>query len=197
MPFTSSKNTQFRDGNFDIFQAEKLLVRATLKMYERTGTNVFLKLFKKGAEDYEFAQRISLTLGVFGNLAKKAEKIREAATQDSPSKPPQQRSRNLISVVKLMEAMFERSPNYLKQFQKQFKFLIADEKTNLTASNNYAVCPHFESDFCQLPTNHFQVLIENAIDVVTMKPIKIFAVSCLFITFRHFFSISTNLEFKG
>ena len=93
--------------------------------------------------------------------------------------------------------MVERSPNYLKQFQKQFKFLIADEKPNLTASNNYAVCPHFESEFCQLPTNHFYVLIESAIDVETMKPIKIFAVHCLFTTFRHLFSTSTSLEFKG
>ena len=110
---------------------------------------------------------------------------------------PQQRSRNLISVVEMVEAMFEGSPNYFKQFQKQFKFLIADEKPNLTASNNYAVCPHFESEFCQLPTNHFHVLIESAIDVETMKPIKIFAIPCLFTTFRHLFSTSTSLEFKG
>ena len=93
--------------------------------------------------------------------------------------------------------MFERSPNYFKQFQKQFKFLIADEKPNLTASNNYAVCPHFESEFCQLPTNHFHVLIESAIDIETMKPIKIFAFPCLSTTFRHLFSTSTSLEFKG
>ena len=93
--------------------------------------------------------------------------------------------------------MFERSLNYFKQFQKQFKFLIADEKPNLTASNNYAVYPHFESEFCQLPTNHFHVLIESAIDVETMKPIKFFAFPCLFTTFRHLFSTSTSLEFKG
>ena len=93
--------------------------------------------------------------------------------------------------------MLERSPNYFEQFQKQFKFLIADEKPKLTASNNCAVCPHFESEFCQLPTNHFHVLIEIAIDVETMKPIKIFAVPCLFTTFRHLLSTSTSLEFKG
>ena len=81
---------------------------------------------------------------------------------------PQRRSRNLTSVVKMVEAMFERSPKYSKQFQKQFKFLIVDKKPNSTAWNNYAVCPHFESDFCQLPTNHFQVLIESAL----MKPMK-------------------------
>ena len=62
--------------------------RATLKTYERTGTDVFLKLFKKAAEDYEFEQRISLTLEEFGNLVKEAEKIPESATQDSPLKPP-------------------------------------------------------------------------------------------------------------
>ena len=88
----------------------------------------------------------------------------------------------------MVEAMFERSPNYFKQFQKLFKFLMADEKPNLTASNNYAVRPHFESEFCQLPTKHFHVLIESAIDVETMKPIKTFAVPCLFTTFRHLFS---------
>ena len=88
MPFTSSKNTQFGDCYFDISQTEKRLVRATLKTYERTGKYVFLKLFKKAAEDYEFEQSVSLTLEAFGNLVKKkAEKI-ETATQDSPSKPP-------------------------------------------------------------------------------------------------------------
>ena len=93
--------------------------------------------------------------------------------------------------------MFERSPNYFNQFQKQFKFLIADEKPNLTASNNYAVCLHFESEFCQIPTNHFHVLIESAIDVETMKQIKTFAVPCLITTCRNLFSTSTSLEFKG
>ena len=74
MPFTSSKDRQFGDCYFDISQTEKRLVRATLKTYERTGTYVFLKLFKKVAEDYEFELRISLTLEAFGNLVKKSEK---------------------------------------------------------------------------------------------------------------------------
>ena len=88
MPFTSSKDTQFGNCYFEISQTEKRLVGATLKTYDRTGTYVFLKLFKKAAEDYEFEQRICLTLEEFGNLVKEAEKIRESATQDSPSKPP-------------------------------------------------------------------------------------------------------------
>ena len=59
MPFTSSNVTQFGDCYFDISQSEKRLVRATLKTFERTGTYVFLKLFEKAAEDYEFEQRNS------------------------------------------------------------------------------------------------------------------------------------------
>ena len=73
MPFTSSKDPQFGDCYFDFSQTEKRLVRATLKTYERTGTYVFLKFFKKAAEDYEFEQRFSLTLEEIGNLVKKAE----------------------------------------------------------------------------------------------------------------------------
>ena len=97
----------------------------------------------------------------------------------------------------MVGAMFERSPNYFKRFQKQFKFLNVDEKPNVTALKNYAVCPHFDSAFCQLPTNHFHVLIESAIDVDTMKRIKTFAFPCLFTTFRELFSNSKSVEFKG
>ena len=88
------QKTQFGHCYFDISQTEKRLVRATLKTYERTATYVFLKLFKKAAEDYEFEQRISLTLEVFGSLVKKAEKIREPATQDSQPKPPPAKKQN-------------------------------------------------------------------------------------------------------
>ena len=93
--------------------------------------------------------------------------------------------------------MFERSPKNFNYFQKHFKFLMNAEKPNLTALNNYAVCPHHQSEFCLLPTNRFHVLIESALDVETTKPIKTFAVPCLFTTFRHLFLTSTNLDFDG
>ena len=99
MPFTSTKDTQFGDCYFDISQTEKRLVRATLKTYERTGTYVFLKLFKKAAEDYEFEQRISLTLEEFGNLVKKKNKYANLQRKIPHQNHPQQRSRNLISVA--------------------------------------------------------------------------------------------------
>ena len=67
----------------------------------------------------------------------------------------------------------------------------------MTALNNFAVCPHFVSEFCQLPTKHFHVVIDSAIGVETKKPSETFAAPCLFTTFRHSFSTSTSLEFKG
>ena len=74
MPFTSTKDTEFGDIYFNIFKTDKRLIRATLK----TGMYVFLKLFKKTAEEYEFEQRISLTLQEFGNLVNTAEKTLES-----------------------------------------------------------------------------------------------------------------------
>ena len=68
----------------------------------------------------------------------------------------------------MVEAVFERSPSYVKQFQNQFKFLVTNEKINLSSVKNFAVCSHFDSTFCQLTTtttkstNHFYVLIDTS-----------------------------------
>ena len=89
MLFTSTKDTEFEDCYFDISKTDKRLIRATLKTYERTETYVFLKLFKKATEDYEFEQRLSLTLGEFENLVSSASKIQNSvADQQSAAKPP-------------------------------------------------------------------------------------------------------------
>ena len=115
---TCSKDTQFGDCYFDISETEKRLVRARLKTYERTGIYMFLKLLKKAAEDYEFEQRISPTLEEFGLLIKNQKKYVKLQRKITHQNQPQQRSKNLTSVINMVEAMFERSPNYSKQFQK-------------------------------------------------------------------------------
>ena len=75
MPFTSTKDTEFGGCYFDISKTDKRLIRATVKTYERTGTYVFLKLFKKAESDYEFQQRVSLTVQEFENLIEKKQTI--------------------------------------------------------------------------------------------------------------------------
>ena len=107
----------------------------------------------------------------------------------------------------MVEAMFERSPSYFKEFQKQFKFLVTNEKINLSSVKSFAVCSHFDSEFCQLTTtttnstNHFHVLIDTS-EAATIyddifKRNKAFPVSCRFTTFRYLFSSAVDLETKG
>ena len=88
MPFTSTKNTEFGDCYFAISKTDKRLIRATVKTYERTGSYVFLKLFKKAESDYEFQQRVSLTVQEFENLIEKSADIRSQFTVEESTKPP-------------------------------------------------------------------------------------------------------------
>ena len=75
MTFTAEKDAEFGDAHFDISKSEKRLIRATIKSYEKTGSYVFLKLFKKAENDYEFQQGITLKLEEFEKLMKKSRSI--------------------------------------------------------------------------------------------------------------------------
>ena len=89
MPFSATKDSEFGDSYYDISKTEKRLIRATLKTYEKTGTYMFLKLFKKVDDDYEFQQGLSLTTEEFDKLIKKSPKIRETfplSSQEAESK---------------------------------------------------------------------------------------------------------------
>ena len=85
MPLSATKDSEFGDSYYDISKTEKRLI----KIYEKTGTYVFLKLFKKVDDDYEFQQRLSLTTEELDKLIKKAPKIREIfplSSQEAESK---------------------------------------------------------------------------------------------------------------
>ena len=86
MPFTASKDTENGDKYFDISQTEKRLIRATVKTYEKTGSYVFLKLFKKqepNSEDFTFEQRIGLIIDEFHKLVKKGQKIKNSVVSET------------------------------------------------------------------------------------------------------------------
>ena len=98
----------------------------------------------------------------------------------------------------MVEAMYERSPNYFKQFQKQIKFQIVEEKPTLSITNVYAVCAHFDSEFCGLITNHYHVLLDTTtFEKETFKRNQNFPVPCIFTTFKLLFSTATTLESNG
>ena len=70
----------------DFSKTDKRLLRSTLRTYERTGKYVFLKLFKKTADEKKFEQRISLNLQEFRSLVKTAQNILESVVQDKSAK---------------------------------------------------------------------------------------------------------------
>ena len=98
----------------------------------------------------------------------------------------------------MVEAMFERSPNYFKQFQKQFKFLIVEEKPTFSIGNCYAVCAHFDSEFCNLVSSHYHVLIDTTtFENETLKRFQSFPVPCVYTAFKFVFWTAPNLETNG
>ena len=98
----------------------------------------------------------------------------------------------------MVEAMFERSPNYFKQFQKQFKFLILEEKPSFSIGNFYAVCAHFDSEFCNLVNSHYHVLIDTTtFENETVKRYQSFPVPCVYTAFKFLFWTAPNLETNG
>ena len=75
MHLTADKDAEFGDAHFDVCRNEKRLIRATVKTYEKTGTYVFLKLFKKAENELEFQQRLTLTLAEFEKMTKNIQKF--------------------------------------------------------------------------------------------------------------------------
>ena len=75
-PFTSSIDKDFGDSFIDISKTERRLLRVTTKTYESTGTYLFLKLFKKGADgEFYIDQRVTLTVPEFQELINNVENI--------------------------------------------------------------------------------------------------------------------------
>ena len=75
-PFTSSIDKDFGDSFIAISKTERRLSRVTTKTYERTGTYLFLKLFKKGADgEFYINQRVTLTVPQFQELINNVENI--------------------------------------------------------------------------------------------------------------------------
>ena len=75
MLFTADKDAEFGNAHVKISRNEKRLIRAAAETYEKTGTYMFRKFFKKAEKEYEFEQRITLTLEEFEKLTKNFQKF--------------------------------------------------------------------------------------------------------------------------
>ena len=83
-PFTATIDSDFGDCFLDVSKTQRRLIRVTTKTYQTTGTYIFLKLFKKGAdEEYYIDQRITLTVPEFQQLINNVENISMGPTKES------------------------------------------------------------------------------------------------------------------
>ena len=90
MPFTFTKDTEYKNCYFDISETDKRLISVLLKNYKKTGKFVFLKMFKKAAVEYQFEHSISLVaLKKLGSLVNTADKNldSEKFSKDASTKP--------------------------------------------------------------------------------------------------------------
>ena len=67
------KDAEYNDSHFDFNTSEKRTVRVAVKSYDKTGSYVSLKLFKRenSSNEYTFAQRITLSADGFQKLIEK------------------------------------------------------------------------------------------------------------------------------
>ena len=152
--------------------------------------------FKKAADEYEFEQRIPFVLQKFEILVNTAEKIFESVVQEKsakecPTKPPPNKSPQFQhkSVSKDVGSQVWTFSKLFQSTSEKFWFKTVDQKpTDITSLLSYAVCPHSESEFCQIATSHFHLLIVSSNEICSTKQNKSFAVPCLFTTFKHLFS---------
>ena len=90
MNIKSEQDKTYGDGYIDVAKSKKRLVRETLKRYERTGSYVFLKVFKNvsGSDDgeYKMHHQISLTMEEFEKLVYMADQIRYYKNDDDHDK---------------------------------------------------------------------------------------------------------------
>ena len=63
------KDAEYSDSHFDFNTSDKRTVRVAVKKYEKTGSYISFKLFKREntSSEYTFAQRITLSADEFQN----------------------------------------------------------------------------------------------------------------------------------
>ena len=79
--------------------------------------------------------------------------MEEESTKPSPAKKPrfQQKSEDISKTNTSNKndwGNVRALTTYFKQFQRQFNFQIVEEKPTFFNTNVYAVCAHFDSEFC-------------------------------------------------
>ena len=75
---TADTNKYYGDSFINVSETKKRLIRATMKSYDKTGSYVFLKVFKNPDNtDFKLSQQLSLTMAEFDQLMLAGDEIRQ------------------------------------------------------------------------------------------------------------------------
>ena len=95
----------------------------------------------------------------------------------------------------MVEAMVERTPEYFRQYSKQYRYFICRSEPifDHTVTQNFGYSLHMNDDFCKVPGSHYHVIasndqLPNSFKSTASKP---FIIPCLFTCFK--LLIKTNL----
>ena len=104
----------------------------------------------------------------------------------------------------MVEAMYELSPEYFKQFRKSYNFFILNHEpifSGFASKINFAVSSHSNKfDFCNhsiYNEKHYHVLVEftkESTDLLNMMTSKAFIVPCLVSTFKFSFWVAPTMN---
>ena len=75
---TAENDKSYGDSFINVSETKKRLIRATMKNYDKTGSYVFLKVFKNPDNtEFKLSQQLSLTMAEFDQLMLAGDDIRQ------------------------------------------------------------------------------------------------------------------------
>ena len=110
MDSVMQKDAEYNDSHFDFNTSDKRTVRVAVKKYDKTGSYISFKLFKREntSSEYTFAQRITLSADEFQKLIEKLPKAKRmlnsvsSETNDVKDSQPQPKKRR-VDIVSVPE----------------------------------------------------------------------------------------------
>ena len=107
----------------------------------------------------------------------------------------------------MVEAMYEQSPDYFKQFRKNYKFFILNHEPKIFRlrfkSKFCGILYSNKLDFCNHSSDnekHYHVLVEftkESTDLLNKRTSKAFVVPCLLSTFKFLMLECSNYKLSG
>ena len=99
--------------------------------------------------------------------------------------------------------MFERTPDFFRQFQKKYYFICRSEPIFDTEgiNNSFADNLHEKNSFCRIKEQHYYVIaaLHQVTEAFKLNSSNLYSISCLYTCFRFLLhkTQSVNLNFRG